>query len=80
MATTSLWYIKGSLKYLVNYVENPDKTNPNNELKDFVNVFNYDTNPVSDLPIAYYAYLRFLLLNEPTSGILNCSPSLSSSS
>ena len=26
MAVTSLWHIKGDLKDLVNYVENPDKT------------------------------------------------------
>lgn len=46
MATTSLWHIKGNLRDLIDYVENPDKTNLNNELKDFVNVFNYDTKPV----------------------------------
>lgn len=46
MAATSLWHIRGSLKDLVDYVENPNKTNLNNELKDFVNVVNYDTNPV----------------------------------
>ena len=45
MATTSLWHIRGSLKDLVDYVENPDKTNVSNSLQDFVNVFSYDTNP-----------------------------------
>lgn len=46
MATTSLWHIKGQLCDLIDYVENPDKTNLNNGLKDFVNVFSYDTNPI----------------------------------
>ena len=45
MATTSLWHIKGQLCDLIDYVENPDKTNLNNGLKDFINVFSYDTNP-----------------------------------
>ena len=45
MATTSLWHIKGKLCDLIDYVENPDKTNPDNGLQDFVNVFSYDTNP-----------------------------------
>lgn len=46
MATTSLWHIKGQLSDLIDYVENPDKTNLNNGLKDFINVFSYDTNPI----------------------------------
>lgn len=46
MATTSLWHIKGQLCDLIDYVENPDKTNLNDNLKDFVNVFSYDTNPI----------------------------------
>lgn len=46
MATTSLWHIKGQLCDLIDYVENPDKTNLNNSLKDFINVFSYDTNPI----------------------------------
>lgn len=46
MATTSLWHIKGQLCDLIDYVENPDKTNLNNGLKDFINVFSYDTNPI----------------------------------
>lgn len=45
MAATSLWHIKGCLKDLVDYVENPDKTNVSNNLQDFVNIFSYDTNP-----------------------------------
>lgn len=45
MATTSLWHIKGNLHDLIDYVENPDKTNVSNSLQDFVNVFSYDTNP-----------------------------------
>lgn len=46
MATTSLWYIKGQLCDLIDYVENPDKTNLDDSLQDFVNVFSYDTNPI----------------------------------
>ncbi|MDE5670483.1 MAG: relaxase/mobilization nuclease domain-containing protein [Eubacterium sp.] len=45
MATTSLWHIKGQLCDLIDYVENPEKTKLNNGLKDFINVFSYDTNP-----------------------------------
>lgn len=45
MATTSLWHIKGKLRDLIDYVENPDKTNFDAGLQDFVNVFSYDTNP-----------------------------------
>lgn len=45
MATTSLWHIKGKLRDLIEYVENPDKTNLDDSLQDFVNVFSYDTNP-----------------------------------
>lgn len=45
MATTSLWHIKGQLSNLIDYVENPEKTNLDDRLQDFVNVFSYDTNP-----------------------------------
>lgn len=45
MATTSLWHIKGKLRDLIEYVENPDKTNLDDSLQNFVNVFSYDTNP-----------------------------------
>lgn len=45
MATTSLWHIKGKLRDLIEYVENPNKTNLDDSLQDFVNVFSYDTNP-----------------------------------
>lgn len=46
MAITSLWHIKGQLCDLIDYVENPDKTNLKDGLQDFVNVFSYDTNPI----------------------------------
>lgn len=40
MATTSLWHIKGRLKDLVDYVENPEKTVAKTpELQDLYNVF-----------------------------------------
>lgn len=45
MATTSLWHIKGKLRDLIDYVENPDKTKLDDYMQDFVNVFSYDTNP-----------------------------------
>ena len=44
MATTSLWHIKGRLKDLIAYVENPAKTN-DPSLQDFFNVFSYTQNP-----------------------------------
>lgn len=44
MATTSLWHIKGKLRDLIDYVENPDKTKLDDYMQDFVNVFSYDTN------------------------------------
>jgi len=40
MATTSLWHIKGRLKDLIRYVENPEKTIPKG-LEDFNNVLSY---------------------------------------
>lgn len=45
MATTSLWHIKGKLRDLIDYVENPDKTKLDDYMQDFFNVFSYDTNP-----------------------------------
>ena len=42
MATTSLWHIKGRLKDLIDYVENPEKTAAKtSELQDLYNVFSY---------------------------------------
>lgn len=45
MATTSLWHIKGRLKDLIDYVENPDKTTPAKDMQDFFQVFSYAANP-----------------------------------
>ena len=46
MAVTSLWHIKGSLKELVEYVENPEKTTPvTKEMRDFFDVFSYVQRP-----------------------------------
>lgn len=39
MATTSLWHIKGRLKELIDYVENPKKTVSNNSMQDFFRHF-----------------------------------------
>lgn len=46
MAVTSLWHIKGNLKDLIDYVENPEKTVPKDKgIADFYNVFSYVQNP-----------------------------------
>lgn len=46
MATTSLWHIKGKLKDLIDYVENPEKTvSKDKYLQDFYNVFSYVNRP-----------------------------------
>ena len=46
MATTSLWHIKGRLKDLIDYVENPEKTaSKMPELQDLYNVFSYVQRP-----------------------------------
>lgn len=46
MTTTSLWHIKGRLKDLIDYVENPEKTAAKTpELQDLYNVFSYVQRP-----------------------------------
>ena len=45
MAVTSLWHIEGRLKDLISYVENPEKTVPNEDMQDFFHVFSYVKNP-----------------------------------
>lgn len=45
MATTSLWHIKGQLCDLIDYVENPEKSELTSNMQNFVNVFSYDINP-----------------------------------
>lgn len=45
MATTSLWHIKGRLKDLIDYVENPEKTVSSNDMRDFFQAFSYVKNP-----------------------------------
>lgn len=45
MATTSLWHIKGRLKDLIDYVENPEKILPSRDMQDFFDVFSYVKNP-----------------------------------
>ena len=44
MATTKLWHIKGRLRDLIEYVENPAKT-VDPSMQDFFNVFSYAQNP-----------------------------------
>lgn len=45
MATTSLWHIKGRLKELIDYVENPKKTVSDHSMQDFFQTFSYVKNP-----------------------------------
>ena len=45
MAVTSLWHVKGSIKDVIDYIENPEKTVPNEDMQDFFDVFSYVKNP-----------------------------------
>lgn len=46
MAVTKLWHIRGSIKDLIDYVENPGKTVlRDSKTQDFFNVFSYARNP-----------------------------------
>lgn len=46
MAVTSLWHIEGRLKYLIAYVENPEKTVANNSsLQPLFDVLSYVLRP-----------------------------------
>ena len=45
MAVTSLWHVKGSIKDVIDYIENPEKTVPNQDMQDFFDVFSYMRNP-----------------------------------
>ena len=46
MATTSLWHIKGRLKDLFAYVENPEKTRADNpSLQPLWDIFSYVSRP-----------------------------------
>ena len=38
MAVTSLWHVKGSIKDVIDYIENPEKTVPNEDMQDFCDV------------------------------------------
>ena len=46
MAVTSLWHVKGSIKDVIDYIENPEKTVPNQDMQDFFDVFSYVKNPL----------------------------------
>ena len=46
MAVTSLWHVKGSIKDVIDYIKNPEKTVPNQDLQDFFDVFSYVKNPL----------------------------------
>lgn len=41
MAVTSLWHVKGSIKDVIDYIENPEKAVPNQDMQDFFDVFFY---------------------------------------
>ena len=61
MATTSLWHIKGRLKDLVDYVENPEKTVAKTpELQDLYNVFSYVQRPEATQEGEYVTALNCL--------------------
>ena len=45
MATTSLWHIKGRIDQLINYVENPDKTE-DKDLAQLAHIIRYTENPL----------------------------------
>ena len=59
MAVTSLWHIKGNLKDLIDYVENPDKTVPKGT-EDFFNVFSYVQNPAKTEKSEYVSAVNCL--------------------
>ena len=59
MAVTSLWHIKGNLKDLIDYVENPDKTVPKGT-EDFFNVFSYVQNPAKTEKGEYFSAVNCL--------------------
>ena len=44
MAVMSLWHVKGSIKDVIDYIENPEKTVPNRDMQDFFDVFSYVKN------------------------------------
>lgn len=61
MATTSLWHIKGRLKDLIDYVENPEKTAAKTpELQDLYNVFSYVRRPEATQEGEYVTALNCL--------------------
>ena len=61
MATTSLWHIKGRLKDLIDYVENPEKTaSKMPELQDLYNVFSYVQRPEATQEGEYVTALNCL--------------------
>ena len=61
MATTSLWHIKGRLKDLIDYVENPEKTAAKtSELQDLYNVFSYVQRPEATQEGEYVTALNCL--------------------
>ena len=62
MAVTSLWHVKGSIKDVIDYIENPEKTVPNREMQDFFDVFSYVKNPLKTNEggyIAWHGYQSF---------------------
>lgn len=61
MATTSLWHIKGRLKDLIDYVENPEKTAAKtSELQGLYNVFSYVQRPEATQEGEYVTALNCL--------------------
>ena len=83
MATTSLWHIKGRLKDLIDYVENPEKTKAKApELQDLYNVFSYVQRPeatqegeyVTAINCLKETALRQMILTKKRYGHPHCPP------
>jgi hypothetical protein len=60
MAVTSLWHVKGSIKDVIDYIENPEKTVPNREMQDFFDVFSYVKNPLKTKAGEYVSAINCL--------------------
>ena len=57
MAVTSLWHVKGSIKDVIDYIENPEKTVPNQDMQDFFDVFSYVKNPLKQMRASMFPQL-----------------------
>ena len=73
MATTSLWHIKGRLKDLIDYVENPKKTAAKTpDLQDLYNVFSYVQRPEAAKEGEYVTAVNCLKHRQHGRKFLSC--------